>query len=97
MGSITGDQRNRLEQQVLNGKKYEQAYPLVKDFVADRVRLLFDAFVNCDVQNVDALKNIKLQMNTAKGLEEDFISFIHAGRNASDVLSEVEDLEKEIG
>lgn len=55
-------------------------------FIEEKRQILFDAFQNVPVANVEALKDIKMQLTAINSLEAHFREFITTGKLAEKQL-----------
>lgn len=77
-------ERNQLlELERAKGDEYKRVYDAyIKPFVDEKQKVLFEAFQNTSIANVDQLKDIKAQSTALNALSEHFKRFIETGEIA---------------
>lgn len=77
-------ERNQLlELERAKGDEYKAVYETyIKPFVDEKQKVLFEAFQNTSIANVDQLKDIKAQSTALNALAEHFKRFIETGEIA---------------
>ena len=77
----------KLESEVAKGDEYQRVFQsYVGPFIEAKRQLLFEAFQEVPVSNVDQLKDIKLQLTAINSLEAHFQEFINTGKPAKKQL-----------
>ena len=77
----------KLESEVAKGDEYQRVFQsYVGPFIEAKRQLLFEAFQEVPVSNVDQLKDIKLQLTAINSLEAHFQEFINTGKLAKKQL-----------
>lgn len=78
------ENQEHLEQERAKGQEAELVFEThIKPFVEAKEKLLFEAFQNCPVGNVELLKDIKFQMTAIRSLESHYQEFITTGKLAA--------------
>ena len=73
--------------EVAKGDEYQRVFEsYVGPFIEAKRQVLFDAFQQVSVADVDALKDIKLQLTAINSLEAHFNEFITTGKLAKHTL-----------
>lgn len=77
----------KLQSEVSKGDEYQRVFDTyIKPFIDEKSEVLFEAFKNIPVQDVDQLKDIKFQVTAIRSLESHFMSFINTGKLAKKQL-----------
>lgn len=77
----------KLESEVAKGDEYQRVFQsYVGPFIEAKRQLLFEAFQEVPVSNVDQLKDIKLQLTAINSLEAHFQEFMNTGKLAKKQL-----------
>ena len=77
----------KLESEVAKGDEYQRVFQsYVGPFIEAKRQLLFEAFQEVSVSNVDQLKDIKLQLTAINSLEAHFQEFMNTGKLAKKQL-----------
>lgn len=77
----------KLESEVAKGDEYKRVFQsYVGPFIEAKRQLLFEAFQEVPVSNVDQLKDIKLQLTAINSLEAHFQEFMNTGKLAKKQL-----------
>ena len=77
----------KLESEVAKGDEYQRVFQsYVGPFIEAKRQLLFGAFQEVPVSNVDQLKDIKLQLTAINSLEAHFQEFMNTGKLAKKQL-----------
>ena len=77
----------KLESEVAKGDEYQRVFQLyVCPFIEAKRQLLFEAFQEVSVSNVEQLKDIKLQLTAINSLEAHFQEFMNTGKLAKKQL-----------
>lgn len=72
------------EQEIEFGNKANAAYEgFIKPFIAQKRYVLFDAFRDVPIENIDELKEIKRVLKTLDSLESEVLNIITTGKLAS--------------
>lgn len=70
----------KLQSEVAKGDEYQRIFDsYVCPFIAEKKQVLFEAFQATPVGNVEALKDIKLQLTAINSLEAHFKEFMTTG------------------
>lgn len=73
----------KTEAEVAKGDEYQRIFDgYVGPFIEEKRQVLFDHFQTIPVGNVEALKDIKLQLTAINALEAHFKEFIQTGKFA---------------
>lgn len=73
----------KLQAEQSKGEEYGRIFDsYIKPFIEEKQRVLFDAFQQVSVADVDALKDIKLQLTAINSLEAHFNEFVTTGKLA---------------
>ena len=73
----------KLEAEVAKGDEYQRVFQsYVGPFIEAKRQLLFEAFQEVPVSNVDQLKDIKLQLTAINSLQAHFQEFMNTGKLA---------------
>lgn len=71
------------QERVQKGIEYQRVFDdYIKPFIEEKSKVLFDAFSNVPASNVDALKDIRMQLTAIHALESDFMHYINDGNIA---------------
>ena len=77
----------KLQAEVAKGDEYQRIFDsYVGPFIAEKKQVLFEAFQATPVGNVEALKDIKLQLTAINSLEAHFQEFMNTGKLAKKQL-----------
>lgn len=77
----------KLESEVAKGDEYQRVFQsYVGPFIEAKRQLLFEAFQEVPVSNIDQLKDIKLQLTAINSLEAHFQEFMNTGKLAKKQL-----------
>lgn len=77
----------KLESEVAKGDEYQRVFQsYVGPFIEAKRQLLFEAFQEVSVSNVEQLKDIKLQLTAINSLEAHFKEFMNTGKLAKKQL-----------
>ena len=77
----------KLESEVAKGDEYQRVFQsYVGPFIEAKRQLLFEAFQEVPVSNIDQLKDIKLQLTAINSLEAHFKEFMNTGKLAKKQL-----------
>lgn len=77
----------KLESEVAKGDEYQRVFQsYVGPFIEAKRQLLFEAFQEVPVSNVEQLKDIKLQLTAINSLEAHFQEFMNTGKLAKKQL-----------
>ena len=77
----------KLESEVAKGDEYQRVFQsYVGPFIEAKRQLLFEAFQEVPVSNVDQLKDIKLQLTAINSLEAHFQEFMNTCKLAKKQL-----------
>ena len=77
----------KLESEIAKGDEYQRVFQsYVGPFIEAKRQLLFEAFQEVPVSNVDQLKDIKLQLTAINSLEAHFQEFMNTGKLAKKQL-----------
>lgn len=78
---------SKLQAEQSKGEEYGRIFDsYIKPFLEAKREVLFDAFQQVSVADVDALKDIKLQLTAINSLEAHFNEFITTGKLAAHKL-----------
>lgn len=67
----------------------------LKEFCENKRVLLFDAFLDAEIRDTEALVTIKLQLNALNSMEQEIIDIIQTGNLAHKTLADNEEKEDE--
>lgn len=73
----------RAQAEQAKGEEYERVFDsYINPFLVEKRKVLFDAFQDVPLHQVDALKDIKAQLTAINSLEAHFKQFITTGKLA---------------
>ena len=80
-------EKAKLEAEKAKGEEYQRIFDsYIKPFIEAKKEVLFEAFQQVPVQEVDMLKDIKLQLTAVNSLEAHFMEFVNTGKLAKHQL-----------
>ncbi len=73
----------KLQSEVAKGDEYENIFnSYMKPFIEEKRQVLFELFQTIPVGNVEALKDVKLQLTAINSLQAHFQEFMNTGKLA---------------
>lgn len=91
------EESDKLEKEIIIGAQAEKVYEkYIKPFIEKKTALLFEAFKDVSITNIDDIVEIKRMIRVLESLEDEFITFINTGKMANKVVSDfIEKQEKD--
>ncbi len=84
---MLNDQTVKLKHEQALGEEYGRILEVyIAPFIDEKRRVLFEAFQDTSVLDIDALKSIKLQLTAINALEAHFVEYVTTGKLAKQQL-----------